>query len=849
MAGNILIVDDTPTVLKLLKDILSAEGYKARLFSNGELALRSLMAEPSELILLDVRMPVMDGFEICRRIKEDERLKDIPIIFISAATDTEDKVKAFQAGGVDYITKPFQKEEVIARVHTQVALHRSRKKLIQAEKALRKREQSLKMAQAVAHLGSWELDLVNNRLWWSEEIFRIFEFDPNQFGVSYEAFLAAIHPDDRDMVNRAYLDSLENKAPYKIEHRLLFQDGRIKYVHEHCETEFDPNGKPLRSFGTVQEITERKLSEMALQRSEATFRALINATTETAILLDERGTVIAVNEVGARRLNKKQNELIGHNFYKLLPPPLAQSRELAARQVLESGIAAHLQDVRDGIHFDTNIYPVFDADGKAVNLAVYAADVTEQLQLQKVDQLFHGIDQQILRAQPIDEIFEYICAEVTRIFDYQYAWIGRKEEGGTVSISAGAGLGMNYRDELERIGVRWDDTPQGMGPTGAAIRTGQVQAFKCSDAGFQPWREAAKRYKLNAILGLPLVIQGQVYGAFTLYSRHEHSFDPLDVLQRLSGIASRICVALETASDQRQLMLLSTALSATANGVFIADKMGRILWLNKAFTALTGHGEMEALGSTPRILKSGKQDSSFYKKLWQTILRGEVWRDEVKERRKDGSEFFVRQTITPILDANGKISYFIAILEDISAEKEAEARIEYMAHYDSLTNLPNRALFLDRLRQALSLARRANHPVALMFLDLDRFKSVNDTLGHHAGDLLLQQVAVRLRACVRESDTVARLAGDEFTVTLPEIAMREDAVRVAEKIIAAFATPFDLEGHEVISSTSIGIALFPTDANDEEEMLKRADAAMYAAKEGGRNKFAFLDPVRGNPSK
>lgn len=712
----------------------------------------------------------------------------------------------------------------------------------QMETALRDSEARLTTAQHIAHIGNWELDLAGNKLWWSEEIFRIFEIDPNQFKASYEAFLAAIHPDDRDSVNQAYLASLENKTAYEIDHRLLFQDGRIKYVHENCETKFDPSGKPLRSLGTVQDITERKLAEMALQRSEATSRALINATTETAMLLDESGTVVAINEVGAHRLNGEQDEIMGRNFYALLPPDLAQSREACARQVFQSGKAAHLQDIRDGIHFDINVYPVFDAGDKVVNLAIYAADVTEQLQLQGVDQLFHGIDQRVLQGQPVDEIFAYICAEVTRIFGYQYAWIGRKEAGGSVSISANAGPALNYRNELERVGVRWDDAPQGKGPTGTAIRTGQAQLFKHSDSGLQPWREAAERHKLNAILGLPLIIRGEIYGAFTLYSRHEHDFDATDVLQRLSGIASRICVALETATDQQQLMLLSTALSATANGVFITDKTGRILWVNKAFTVVTGYDEREAIGTTPRILNSGKQDSAFYKKLWHDISSGEVWRNEMEDRHKDGSEFFVRQTITPILDANGKVSHFIAILEDISAEKEAEARIEHMAHYDSLTQLPNRALFLDRLRQALSLARRTSHPAALLFLDLDRFKSVNDTLGHHAGDLLLLQVAERLEKCVRESDTVARLAGDEFTVILPDITLKEDAVRVAEKIIAAFAAPFDLEGHEVSASTSIGIALFPRDAQDEEGMLKRADAAMYAAKEEGRNRFAFFKP-------
>ena len=711
--ASILIVDDLEFNASVLDRMLRNAGYTSVASTKNPLEVCALHRENHYgLILLDIQMPGMDGFQVMEGLKGIELDDYIPVIVITAQPDY--KLRALQLGAKDFISTPFDRAEVLARVHNM------------------------------------------------------------------------------------------------LEVRLLYR--QLEHYNE------------------------------VLKRSEATSRALINATTESAMLVDENGTVIAINEVGAHRLRCEQDEVIGRNFYELLPPDIAKSRELSVRQVFESGKAVHLQDVHDGIHFDINQYPVLDDSGKVVNLAVYAADVTEQLQLQGIDQLFHHIDQQVLRGQSIDETFEYICcAEVTRIFDYQYAWIGHKEEEGIVSICAGAGPAMKYRDELERIEVRWDGTPQDKDPAGVTIRTGKTQVFKLSDAGFQPWHEAAKRHKLNAILGLPLIIRGEIYGAFMLCSQNEHSFDPPNVLQRLSGIARRICVALETARDQQQLMLLSTALSTTANGVFITDKTGRIQWVNKAFSALTGYSEMEALGSTPHILNSGKQDSAFYEKLWQTILRGEVWRDEVEERRKDGSEFFVRQTVTPIRDANGELSHFIAILEDISAEKVAEARIEYMAHFDFLTNLPNRALFLDRLHQTLASARRENHPVALMFLDLDRFKSVNDTLGHHAGDLLLQQVAVRLRACVRESDTVARLAGDEFTVILPEIVVREDAVRVAKKIIAAFATPFDLEGHEVSSSTSIGIALFPKDANDEEGLLKQADAAMYAAKEDGRNKFAFHD--------
>ena len=588
----------------------------------------------------------------------------------------------------------------------------------QIQESLLTNQAQLTEAQHLAHLGSWDLDLASNDLVWSEEIYRIFEIDPAVFAASYEAFVDAIHPEDRERVHRAYSQSVANRVPYSTEHRLLFPDGQIKFVLERGETFYDAEGRPSRSMGTVQ-------------------------------------------------------------------------------------------------------------------------DITEQVQLQAVDTLLHAIDQHALRSDSLPALLKFACEETARLLDYRFVWVGRKEAGGLVSISAWAGPEAGYRAELERIGVRWDDTPQGRGPAGTTIRTGQMQVFKLSEPGFHPWHDAARRFGMESAASLPLVLRGEVYGAFVLYSRHPHSFDDPTAKQRLSGIASRICVALEMAMDQMQLRLIGAALASVANGVFITDRRGRIQWINAAFTRLTGYAAEEALGFTSAILKSGKQNEAYYRTLWATILQGEIWSNETVERHQNGTLFSVQQTITPIRDEKGEITHFISILEDVTAQKEAEARIQYMAHYDALTDLPNRSLLYDRLQQVLAMAKRDEHLCALMFLDLDRFKKVNDTLGHHIGDLLLQGVAQRISACVRETDTVARLAGDEFVVILPRLTERNDAAVVAQKIVSTLAKPFFLDGHEVNISTSIGIALYPLDAVKDEELLKLADHAMYAAKHQGRDGYRF----------
>jgi len=340
------------------------------------------------------------------------------------------------------------------------------------------------------------------------------------------------------------------------------------------------------------------------------------------------------------------------------------------------------------------------------------------------------------------------------------------------------------------------------------------------------------------MLAIPLLIRGEVYGAFTLYSSKSDMFSST-TRDLLAGIATRISVAVEAAMDQQQIRLLSSALAAAGNGVMITSPRGTIQWVNPAFARLSGYSKEELIGQTPRLLNSGQQSVEYYRVMWETIGRGEAWYSETVERAKNGNFYIVSQTITPMLDENGEIIHFIAIHEDITAQKKSQERIQYMAHYDALTNLPNRALFYDRLSQALSLARRNRGGLALLFLDLDGFKQVNDTMGHHAGDLLLTSVAERLSLCVRESDTVARLGGDEFTVILNETHEHHDVARIAEKLIETIAQPFDLAGNVVHIGVSIGIARYSEEASSEDELVKNADQAMYVAKSAGKNTYRF----------
>ncbi len=293
---------------------------------------------------------------------------------------------------------------------------------------------------------------------------------------------------------------------------------------------------------------------------------------------------------------------------------------------------------------------------------------------------------------------------------------------------------------------------------------------------------------------------------------------------------------------ESRLRLFEAALNSAANGIVITDVNAAIEWANPAFTAMTGRTLAEAVGRTPgEVLKSGRQDAAFYQRMWATILAGQVWSGELVNRRKDGSVYDEALTISPVTDVNGRIQHFVAIKQDISERKATEERVQHLAHHDQLTDLPNRALLSDRLAQAVAQARRDRGTLALMFLDLDQFKPVNDTLGHDVGDLLLKEVALRLQACVpRESDTVSRLGGDEFVILLAQMDKAADAVVVAGKILAALQRPFAIGSHEIGISASLGIAVYPQHGEDVNRLLKNADTAMYHAKKAGRNCYRFF---------
>jgi diguanylate cyclase (GGDEF)-like protein/PAS domain S-box-containing protein len=297
------------------------------------------------------------------------------------------------------------------------------------------------------------------------------------------------------------------------------------------------------------------------------------------------------------------------------------------------------------------------------------------------------------------------------------------------------------------------------------------------------------------------------------------------------------------AAQQRALVesgQASVVFENASEGIIVTDADGVILAVNPAFTSITGFDASDAIGKRPGLQHSGRHDAVYYRQIWHSLLTTGQWQGEIWNRRKNGEVYPAWENISSVRDGAGKVTNYVAMLSDITPIKRAEQQLTHLAHHDPLTDLPNRLLFSGHLQQSIDRTRRHGRKVGLLFIDLDRFKRINDSMGHAAGDAVLVEVARRLRSTVRNQDLVARLGGDEFTVVLEDFDQSEVMAAFAQKIIAAVSRPLSIAGREVVVSASVGIAVFPDDGDSTEALTKAADSAMYRAKERGRNTFEFF---------
>ncbi|NOY84307.1 MAG: EAL domain-containing protein [Nitrospirae bacterium] len=537
---------------------------------------------------------------------------------------------------------------------------------------LRASEKNLEEAHRIARLGTFQVDLRHQTIHFSKEMCQMLGLSPEiQMPVVFEDFLEVVHPEDRMLVEQSCFNAVEKKAPSSIVHRLLLKDGTLKYVNKKCEAYFDADQTPEKIIGTLQDVTERFITEEALEM----YRFAMEEAPEGVFFMTRDAKISYVNIQACNSLGYTLNELIHCSLW--------------------------------------DIDPFFPKE-------------------------------------------------------------------------------------------RWEKI----------------------------WLNPSK-------------VSSEHLSTETLYKRKDGSLFPVEVFSKhlfLGGRAFHVAFVRDISERKKaeeELRRLAAVVENTGEAVLVSNVQNKIMTVNRAFSEITGYSQEEALGQNPRFLKSNKQDLLFYQNMWKSIDDKGRWQGEIWNRKKNGALFPAWQTITVVRDEEGGLVNYVSVFSDISSIKRSQEELNYLAHHDALTGLPNRLLFIDRLKHALMRAEReGNHP-AVLFLDLDRFKNINDSLGHPIGDIVLQGTATRLSKLVRKEDTVARLGGDEFVVLIESVSDVQDVAQLAEKVIASFDIPFRVKAHYLHLSVSVGISLYPQDGEDTETLIKNADAAMYRAKEEGRNDYQF----------
>lgn len=452
----------------------------------------------------------------------------------------------------------------------------------------------------------------------------------------------------------------------------------------------------------------------------------------------------------------------------------------------------------------------------------------------------------IVRQKDESQLLNSICQILAQRVPFELVWIGVPGLDGWVRPVALSGVSADY---LKTIRVSMDLSRQeGQGPTSAAIRSRVHKVYnRFLDDANAYWHETAVRFNFNSVGAFPISRGGKIFGCIAVYSR-ELDFFSSKHIDLMIGLADDITFALDNLDREQQQRIAAIKLEQAATvfefskeGIMVTDASNQIISVNRSFVEITGYAAEEVIGKNPRILSSGLQSPEFYERMWAQINATGSWQGELWDRRKNGEVYPEALTVIQVKNADGVIINHLAIFSDISERKLAQERIQQLAHYDVLTGLPNRVLFSDRLEQAMISAQRNRSRIALLFLDIDRFKQINDTLGHGVGDRLLKNVGQRLLSCVREQDTVSRQGGDEFVILLSDAGML-GAELVAQKILQSILQPYSIEAHDLRISASIGIAIFPDHAQDSENLIKYADVAMYQAKESGRNCFMTFHP-------
>lgn len=700
-----------------------------------------------------------------------------------------------------------------------------------------------------------ELDGVSCKTSWvSSNIERLFGYSAEE-SLREHWWENSVHPEDISAADSAIEQTLLH-GHYRHEYRFFDASGVVRHIRDDLRLLPAQNDGHQQIIGAMVDITELRQARLEQETTSDKLKILFNTMSEGLVLHDKTGAIVNANKAAELMLNSSLAEMQGtipqSEYWKTVyedgsefPTELYPSNE-----VLRTGKA--VRDVVMGIERDAkrrwlnvNAEPLFEQEqlsGVLVTIDDISAEMTFRRELKQRALVMSNLADMAARfLQHSDwlQLLRSMMPSFSRALavDAIYLYQNTVQQ----DLVTGTLLTQWRRDQKEHIRTfkqlnnkisRWYPAIQQLAK--GNLVAGQAQDM---DKMLQPM---LKRFRIQAIALMPVMVDGVWWGLLGVeqhYSSREWNHAELDALKML---ATALGNAVKRQQFESSLQQAAAVFESTREGIMVTDASNRIIQVNQSLLQMLGYNEEEVIGNTPAMFSSGRHDENFYRQMWQDLKEQGHWQGEVWNRRKNGEIYPELLSINTILNASQQVSHYVAVFADITQLKASERELAYLAHHDVLTDLPNRLLMSSRLQNAVDLAKRDQHQFAVLMMDLDRFKYINDSFGHPAGDELLRLVAASLKQRLRDIDTVARFGGDEFIILLEQLHQSEDAARFATQLINDMSQPWLLSNNaEVRIGASIGISVYPDHGAEGEILLSNADAALYRAKEQGRGRFAY----------
>ncbi len=832
--SKILVVDDDPNLRKTLADILRVKGYEIAVAANGAEAIAAAEQASFSLTLIDLMLPDMGGFEVMARIKAISPLTEAIILTGHASMDTA--IEATERGAYSYLLKPYHMDDLLQKIRHGVERQRLEWQLVEREA----------LFSAIFNQTSIGIELID------PETLRFVEANPaacRMLGYTHDEFLQLRLADTQAILNEAELldvvRQVDEAGGMTIENRHRCKNGDLLDVEVNSRM-LDLPGKRLL-VGVWSDVSKRKRQETMLH-----FRLkLIDMAAQVDHLHLMQATLDIAEELTGSR--------IGFFHY------VEKDQDTISLQAWSSNTLQNMCTAEGaGQHYPVNLAGVW-ADAIRNKAAVIQNDYPHLASKKGMPQGHAVVDRfvsvPILRNNQIvaligvgnkpsdyDEADVEIVAQLADlVFDLietnktQRALRESEEKFRKITESAQDAIIM--MGAHERI-TAWNAAAEHLFGYSAAEAIGQElhplitppEAQLAFKHGFPHFLQTGT----GPIIGKVSEVIALRKGGETFPV--EVSLASLQIGEQWHAIGIFRDITERKRADEN-LRITASVFENSQEGIVITDANNVFLDVNPAFTQITGYTRAEVIGKNPRLLNSGRQDKAFYAAMWQSLQQKKVWRGEIWNRRKSGEIYAELLSVSSICDDAGRVQRYVGVFSDISYLKAHEFELSRIAHYDPLTNIPNRVLLADRMKQAIAQTAREQNMMAVCYLDLDGFKLINDTLGHEEGDQVLIEVAKRIANTIRGGDTVARLGGDEFVVLLLGLEKGEECVATIERLLAAIAQPIPVKDQSPTLSASIGVSIYPLDDEDPDTLMRHADQAMYTAKQSGKNRFHIYDPA------